>query len=390
MSSHDDSDPTDGNYGPTQRAAELIEHRYGDILNAWLEAIIEQVPSAKRQGRAELADHLVALLDNLVFALKSLKISDTSATSAEINLGHSAMHGRERATLKGYTTQQLAQEHFILRRVLVRICREQGMNDVLVVDAISHITEQGCLAAIEEFSESMQSLQQKLMGTLIHDVRTPLGVAANYVELLSLAGATQEQKERAVRTVGKSLRRASEMLEDLLDSVKLDAGQGLLMRFNRTDTVEALCNVCMEARNIYSKEILTRLPEHPVTGIFDEALVVRTVENLISNAVKFGHQHTPITVSLDDYADHVVIRVHNLGNPIPTSRMHRIFEFFSTQSAHHGQTKSWGLGLSLIKTVAENHGGKVELESSEKQGTTFGMVLLKHFRKDGEEQSILL
>jgi signal transduction histidine kinase len=373
-----------------RRAAELIQQHKADILNQWLDITLSEVPGARDQGRAELADHLAILLHDITRILASMDADFSLEKIAQIEFGTSARHGRERATLKGYNVGHLAHEHIILRHIIIDFCTERELDDRRLLDVISRAIEFAALTAVNEFARSMQEIQQKLMATLIHDVRTPLGVAANYAKALSLPNISAEQKQAAVKTIDRSLGRVLSMLEELLDSVKLDAGRGLLMRFEQTDLNEAMRNTCTEASHIYVKKIVPVLEDHPVVGTFDEALIIRTLENLISNAVKFGYENTPINVSLDDMGDHVSIRVHNRGDPVPERQMEEIFAFFSNAPGHHGSVKGWGLGLSLIKTVAKNHGGGVILDSSEEEGTTVGMILFKHYRRQGEELSVLL
>lgn len=379
----------------THRAASLMVDHQRDILNFWVDAVLANIPGAKGHGRAELGDHLQNLLDDLIRALNF--IGDNASPDKLSLFGGfglpSSLHGRERASLRGYTVGQVVHEYVVLRRTLTDFFAEHGLKEARTIDVVAHVIEYASLNAVKEFVASVQHVQQKLIGTLVHDVRTPLGVAANYVELLSVARLSDEQKGQALHTITKSLKRAGSMLEDLLDTVALDGGQGLFMRFDEGDIDDALKTVCKEADHLYGENrIRANLTGHPVTGIFDMALVIRTVENLISNAVKFGDKQSPVNVYLEDHDDHVIIRVHNHGNPIPESDISDIFSFFSSsaESEDECKTKSWGLGLSLIRTVVEQHGGEVILESTKEKGTSFGMSLLRRCRKPGEELSVLI
>ena len=88
----------------------------------------------------------------------------------------------------------------------------------------------------------------------------------------------------------------------------------------------------------------------------------------------------------EDHGDHVSICVHNQGEPIPEEEVDAIFDCFAQgRKEHPNRAKSWGLGLTLIKTVTQSHGGEVIIESDD-AGTTFGMTLYKRFRQDGEEE----
>lgn len=381
----------------THQAAQLIADNQATILNFWVDAVIDLIPNAEYQSRSELGDHLQNLLDDIVRALNAIGKDFTPEDIPKLEgFGlPSSLHGRERATMKGYTVGQVVHEYVILRRTLTNFCFEHGLHESTTVDVIAHVIEYASFAAVKEFVASILNIQQKLIGTLVHDVRTPLGVAVNYAELLSLDNVDKEQKERAVQTITKSLQRAGSMLEDLLDTVTMEGGQGLFMRFDEGDIDDALETICKEANRLYGESsIKANLTGHPVRGVFDVGLIVRTVENLISNAVKFGDKKTPVEVCLEDNDDHVTIRVHNHGDAIPKAHIDEIFLFFSTsdkrKNKSKGKTKSWGLGLSLIKTVVQKHGGEVILESTDEGGTTFGMTLRKHYRQTGENMSVLI
>lgn len=376
-------------------AAKLIDHHQPEILNYWVDSVIGDIPSAKSKSRPELGDHLQNLLEDIVKALGIVsKKPDTPLVALflkEEMQQSSSQHGRERATMHGYTVDHVVHEYIILRHNLTRFCREQGINDPAVLDIIVHVIDAASLSAVREFNRSVRAVQQKLIGTLVHDVRTPLGVAHNYAELMSRTDMNQKSRSEALHTITRNLDRASAMLEDLLDSVRSEAPDGLFMRFEKGDLNAALRIACTEADQLYGeKRIQGKVPEHPVTGVFDMALVIRTVENLISNAVKFGDKRSPVEVILEDMEDHVRVCVHNHGPPIPAENVKEIFDFFSTFPRGDQPVKSWGLGLSLIRTIADSHGGEIIIQSSADQGTTVGMTLLKHYQEDGRELSVLI
>ena len=114
--------------------------------------------------------------------------------------------------------------------------------------------------------------------------------------------------------------------------------------------------------------------------------------NLIANAVKFGYENSPVTVNLEDMGERVRITVHDRGDPIAAKDMHNIFTFFSsgTKNPKDAEKKGWGLGLSLIKSIAKHHGGEAIIESSAETGTTIGMTLKKDFHRPGDTLSVLI
>jgi signal transduction histidine kinase len=102
----------------------------------------------------------------------------------------------------------------------------------------------------------------------------------------------------------------------------------------------------------------------------------RVIENLCTNAVKYGLADTPITITLKAEAERVQLSVHNYGPVIPKEQQSRLFEAFQrAPSAEQSGKRGWGLGLTLVRGITEAHGGSVEVASSEKEGTTFTVSL---------------
>ena len=123
-------------------------------------------------------------------------------------------------------------------------------------------------------------------------------------------------------------------------------------------------------------------------GIFDTISIRRAVENLISNAIKYGGISSPITISAKSKKKYIEISIKNKGSFIERSQRDSLFDFSTragdANSSHH---KSWGVGLCLVKTVSDAHKGEVKIKSDEELGTVFTMKLPRNSRSEGEEFS---
>ena len=103
----------------------------------------------------------------------------------------------------------------------------------------------------------------------------------------------------------------------------------------------------------------------------DRAHLERVVQNLLGNAVKFSHRGGRVTARLAADADHVVLSVADTGIGIPAEEQEQVFaRFFRSSLSMADEIQGAGLGLALVQTVVEWHGGTVEVESVEDEGTT--------------------
>ena len=130
-------------------------------------------------------------------------------------------------------------------------------------------------------------------------------------------------------------------------------------------------------------------PSKEIRGVFDSAMLVRLLENLISNGFKHGSPDGEVTLKIEDRRDELVMIVHNWGRPIPADKREEIFEYLSTTKGG-GERKSWGIGLSMAKATAEGHKGNVRIESTQTEGTSFILTLPKFARKPEETLTIII
>lgn len=107
----------------------------------------------------------------------------------------------------------------------------------------------------------------------------------------------------------------------------------------------------------------------------------RAIDNLLSNALKYGDPSKTITVNITEYKERVTISVHNEGNPIPVAEQEAIFQVYRrAQAARQGRVQGWGIGLPLVRGIAESHGGSIDLESTKEFGTAFTISIPRDAR----------
>jgi signal transduction histidine kinase len=163
------------------------------------------------------------------------------------------------------------------------------------------------------------------------------------------------------------------MIQTLLDANRIRAGSGLSLEFQYCDLSDVINKTYQDLVNIYGQRFSFVKPE-PILGVWSSEGIRRALENLATNAVKYGSSGTPITIVLTQESDTAILSVHNEGKEIEQADQAKLFDsFFRTDSAEQRKIIGWGLGLALVKGVAEAHGGTVTVESKKDFGTTFSL-----------------
>ena len=132
----------------------------------------------------------------------------------------------------------------------------------------------------------------------------------------------------------------------------------------------------------FGDRFMLKADRDKIDGFWNEDAIRRMIENLVNNAIKYGLAHELIIVTIEQSENNVKLTVHNTGNPIPLSEQKNLFRtFHRTSSANNGDKKGWGLGLTLVRGVAEAHGGYVEVLSNPKDGTSFIVTMPRDSRQ---------
>lgn len=374
-----------------EEAIKNLRLEKNEIFNRWETAVREKVPASKQTGRLALRDHLPELLDDIL-DIMSQHGNSTALNEEEVYseiVKNSAEHGRHRASTSFYTIDQILQEYMIFHRILNEFLRSRSLLTPKVNSILNFSLEYSMLISSKAFSDSLQEMRQKLIGILAHDMRNPISAALFAVDVMKLAEG-KDRLEKLRLMAYRSLKRSLDLIEGLLDSVTVGAGEGMTLDFEETNIVDTITAVHEEASEVYAHKMELQSPEEEINGVYDATMVRRMLENLISNAVKYGAREKPVTLKVENSEDMVVLSVHNWGNPITEENQKQIFHFLrSTHSNGVRELKSWGMGLTLARAVAEAHGGKLELISNEMDGTTFSVSLDKHKNSPGKRRAAL-
>ena len=243
-------------------------------------------------------------------------------------------------------------------------------------------------------AERMSRLKDEFLATLSHELRTPLNAIQGWSELLQHAGTKPEDLKRGLEAISRNVRTQAQIVNDLLDMSRIVSGQ-VMLEVHPMSLQDVLSHAIDAVRPSADNKfiIIQTLIDSkigPVRG--DPTRLQQVIWNLLSNAVKFTPKGGRIKASLERVDSHVEVTVEDSGSGIEPDFLPFVFDRFrqadSGISRRHG---GLGIGLSIVKSLVELHGGSVRAKSPGKdRGSTFSVALpLFHVRPEEDRLSTM-
>jgi len=250
------------------------------------------------------------------------------------------------------------------RTLQVQISAIEGLGYAAVMQDITHLKE-------------LDRIKSEFVAVVSHDLRTPLTAIRGYVELLSRVGPLNPQQTEFVSRVLRSMKTISDLIGDLLDIGRIEAGLEQEMAPCQLESIvrqaaESLQAVANEKHHTLILNIMPNLP--PLQG--NARRLEQVFTNLIGNAIKYTPDAGKIDVTLKAKGPYLVLDVSDNGFGIPLEDQPHVFEkFYRVRNDETADIGGTGLGLSIVRSVVEKHGGRVWVESKPGEGSTFIVLL---------------
>lgn len=221
---------------------------------------------------------------------------------------------------------------------------------------------------------AIDRMKDEFISTVSHELRTPLTSIRGSLGLLAAGrfGAFPEKAQRLLSIAVANTDRLVKLINDILDIEKLDSGKITLLP-RPTVVAEALAHAVDGVRPLLERAQINVIVTAPHDVLcFDPDRIGQTLTNLLSNAIKFSPAGSMIRVSAERNGGAMLFSVRDQGRGIPADKLESIFERFQQVDASDSRDKGGsGLGLAICRSIVQQHGGEIWVESEPGIGSTF-------------------
>ena len=261
--------------------------------------------------------------------------------------------------------ERIMQGDFSVRiKPLRGIPEESGFNQIIA-----------CINNMAKELSGTETLRADFIANVSHELKTPLAVMGNYATMLQRSGITEEEKNEYAKAISEAARRLAQLITNILKLNKLE-NQQIFPKSEEYDLGEQLRESLLQFEELWErKQIRVETDiEEDVRIRSDGELLSLVWSNLVSNALKFTPEGGTVRVSLKTQGQQILVSVSDTGCGIKPEVGQHIFEKFYQADTSHA-TQGNGLGLALVKRVADILNGEICVQSVYGQGSTFTVKL---------------
>ena len=224
----------------------------------------------------------------------------------------------------------------------------------------------------------IQRQKDSMIAMITHEFRTPLTAIHGALELMRFTLPNDYERSLELQQIAaRNTKRLQLLVNDFLDLKQLESSE-FTLNLNREDLAK-LVDESISTNSTYAEQFnVTIKYEKPALASSlwihaDAYRINQVITNLLSNAIKYGGENKSVEVRLEKLNEMARVEISDQGDGIPIELQKNLFKSFSMLSGNTVQrkVKSSGLGLSIVKSIVEKHGGTFELRSLSAQGTTF-------------------
>ncbi|MFQ3609654.1 MAG: ATP-binding protein [Chloroherpetonaceae bacterium] len=225
----------------------------------------------------------------------------------------------------------------------------------------------------------LEKIKSETMNIIIHELRSPLNSVIGFSDLLLQPMDFDEQsKKEFITMIHESGNRLLKLVNRFLDVMRLESGRQEIVRteVNLAFIVQMLIDSLRAQAQKKSVQFSFKY-NTPIPAISaSEDLMAEAIQNLMTNAIKYGDEHRTIDLELRADADQVIFSITDYGYGIPPEAQSKLFtKFYRVPNSKSSKEIGTGLGLAYVKEIVTRHGGTISLESNEQIGCRFTITL---------------
>jgi signal transduction histidine kinase/ActR/RegA family two-component response regulator len=392
---------------PHHEIGALLEDHADEIIEHWCRRAVEEQPHGRRAHHAVLQDHLHDFLQKL-----GRSLSESRDPYTYQHCLPAATHGVQRWEV-GWSLSEVIRDHQILRLVILDFFEENLDRDLKYREilAVSLALDEAISASVvayvngrdvylkeierargEESREAQRRLEEQaaalreadrrkneFLAILAHELRNPLAPIRNAVEVLGLQDPPDPAVQWPREIIERQVHHLNRMVDDLLDVSRITQA-----KFNLHKEPVQVATVLARAIETSQPLIEARkhrlsieTPTEPLWVQGDRVRLAQVVANLLNNAAKYTAEGGQIWLSAEREAGEVSLRVRDTGIGIPADLLPRVFDAFTQEERSPDRAQGGlGIGLALVRSLVELHGGRVEARSAGRgQGSEFVVYL---------------
>ncbi|HET8748482.1 MAG TPA: sensor histidine kinase [Ramlibacter sp.] len=371
------------------RLSDFIDAHAEEVLEAWDEFAATVSHGGQTLDAAALRDHASEILRTIAADLRQPQSPEQQDAKAK-GLGPrgvlptaAEIHADFRM-VAGFAVDAMMTEYRALRASVLKLWAKHGggtrPEDLTDLTRFNEAIDQAIAESIARYTKQTGSSAELFIGILGHDIRNPLGTI-----LMSVAGLVRSGKlsEASAAPISNAATRIKAIIEQVVDFTRAQADGVMPIVRKPGDLAQQLARVVEETQVRHPARMVRMDASGDFQGCWDEGRMGQLLSNLLGNALLHGSLWTEVTVRMWSTPGDVCVSVHNYGEPIPEEERELIFQPLKRGAQYRTRDRrrdaaGLGLGLYICREIVLSHGGKLTIDSTRADGTTFSVSLPRH------------